>query len=76
MPSSLSNFYVNDHIIVSYSDDDNEDENPLPHAHIIPVGSIEHEFTLAPPFSRWVHTTREETNDFFGDPIYQRHTIS
>jgi hypothetical protein len=44
-------------IIVSSSDDDSEDENPLPPAHLPPDESFEPEPALDPPLPRWVHST-------------------
>jgi hypothetical protein len=48
-------------ILVSSSDDDNEDENSPPFAHLPPDKSFE----LVP---RWVHSTREAAGDLVGDP--------
>jgi hypothetical protein len=48
LSSSLPNFFISDHILVSSLDDGNEDENPPPPIHLPQVGSIEYEPTLAP----------------------------
>jgi hypothetical protein len=63
-------------ILVSSSDDENEDENPPPHAHLPPYESFELEPTPAPPLPRWVCLTREATGDLVGDPSDQRQTRS
>jgi hypothetical protein len=44
-------------ILVSSLDDDRENENPPPLAHIPPDESIEHEPTPTPPLSIWVRST-------------------
>jgi hypothetical protein len=47
-------------ILVSYSlDDDSEDENPPPPAHLSPNKSIEHEPAPIPQLHRWVCLTQE-----------------
>jgi hypothetical protein len=60
------------HILVSSSEDDSEDENPPPLAHLPPNESIEHEPALAPPLPRWVHSTQEVSGDLVSDPRDQR----
>jgi hypothetical protein len=50
-------FFISDPILVSSSDDDNEDENPYPPAYLSLVESIEDEPSLAPPLPRWICTT-------------------
>jgi hypothetical protein len=55
--SFILNFYVSAPILVSSSDDDNENENPPLPTHLPLVGSIEHEPTLA-------------IADLVGDPLY------
>jgi hypothetical protein len=59
-------------ILVSYSDDDSEDENPPPSAHLPPDESFEPEPTPVPPLPRWVRSTREATGGLVGDPLDQR----
>jgi hypothetical protein len=63
-------------ILVSYSDDGSEDENPPPLAHLPPGDSFEPEPTPVPPLPRWVHSTREATGGLVGDPSYQCRTCS
>jgi hypothetical protein len=58
-------------ILVSYLDDDSEDENPPSHALLPPDDSIEPEPTPTPPLPSWVHSTREEAGDLVGDPSDQ-----
>jgi hypothetical protein len=62
--------------LVSYSDDDNEDENPPLPAHPAPDESFEPEPALAPPLPRWVHSTWEETGDLVDDPSDKCQTCS
>jgi len=57
MSSSLPNFSVSDPIMVSFLDDNSEDENQTFPTHLLPVESIEHEPTLAPILPKWVHIT-------------------
>jgi hypothetical protein len=59
MPSSLPNFFVSDPIMVSCSNNDSDNENPPPLAHLPLLESIEDEPTPTPLLPRWVHTTRE-----------------
>jgi hypothetical protein len=59
-------------IMVSYLDDDNEDENPPSPAHLPQDDSNELEPTLAPPLPKWVCSTREAVGDVVSDPSYQR----
>jgi hypothetical protein len=63
-------------ILVSSSDDDNEDENMLPPAHLPPDESIELEPTPTPPLPKWVCSTREAVGDLVVDPSDQRQTRS
>jgi hypothetical protein len=41
-------------LVSSFSDDESEDENPPPLAHLPPDESIEHELAPTPPLPRWV----------------------
>ena len=50
-------------------DDDNEDENPPPLAHVPPIAP-------APILPRWVHSTCEAAGDLVGDPRDQGRTHS
>jgi hypothetical protein len=63
-------------ILVSSSDDDNDDKNPALPSHLPPNESFEPKPTPAPPLPRWVCSTREETGDLVGDPSVQRQTCS
>jgi hypothetical protein len=63
-------------ILVSYSNDDSEDENPPPPSHLPPDESIEPEPTPTPPLPIWVRSTREVVGDLIGDPSYQHHKNS
>jgi hypothetical protein len=63
-------------ILVSYSDDDNEDENPPLPTHLPPDESFELEPASAPPLLRWVHSIREVVGDLVGDPLDQHQTHS
>jgi hypothetical protein len=79
VPSSTyepSLMFVPSSVLVSSSDDDSEDENPLPPAHLPPNESFEPELTPAPPLPRWVRSTREAVGDLVGDPSDQRQTRS
>jgi hypothetical protein len=76
VPSSAcepSSTFVLSSVLVSSSDDDIEDENPPPPAHLPTDESFEPEPTPAPapPLPRWVCSTREVTCDLVGDPSYQ-----
>jgi hypothetical protein len=64
------------HILVSSSDDDNEDENPPLPSHLPLDESFEPEPTLVPLLSRWVCSTREATGGLVDDPSNQRRTRS
>jgi hypothetical protein len=68
-----SSMFVPSSVIVSYSDDGNEDENPPLHAHLPPDDSFEPEPAPAPapPLPRWVCSTREAVGDIIDDPSYQ-----
>jgi hypothetical protein len=57
IPSSLPNIYVSDPILVSSFEEDSEDENPLPPAHLPPIESIEQEPTPTPSLPIIVPTT-------------------
>jgi hypothetical protein len=56
-------------ILVSSSDDDNEDENPPSPTHLPPDESLEPE--PAPSLPRWVYSTREVVGDLVSDPSDQ-----
>jgi hypothetical protein len=58
-------------ILVSFSDNDSEDENPPPPAHLPPDESFEPEPTPAPPLPRWVCSTREAVGGLVSNPLYQ-----
>jgi hypothetical protein len=63
-------------IMVSSSDDVNEDENtPLP-AHLPPYESFEPELAPVPLLPRWVRSTRETAGGIVGDPSDQHRTRS
>ena len=65
--SSTSNFL--DKFPTPFSDDENEDKNPAPLAHVL----------LVPPaqlFPRWVRSTCEVAGDIVDDPRDQRRTRS
>jgi len=68
IPFSLPKFYVSDPILVSSSNDDNEDENPPMSAHLRPAEPIENELASTLMLPRWVHSTHEEADDLVGDP--------
>jgi len=57
--------------LVSYSDDESEDENPPLPAHLPPYESFELEPTLYPQLPRWICSTQEAASDLVGDPSYQ-----
>jgi hypothetical protein len=63
-------------ILVSSSDDENEHENPPPHAHLPPYESFEPELAPTPPLPRWFRSIREAAGDLVGDPSDQRWTRS
>jgi hypothetical protein len=63
-------------ILVSSSDDNIEDENPPPPAHLPPDVSIEHEPVLAPLLPRWVCSTQEAIDELASDPTDQHCTHS
>jgi hypothetical protein len=63
-------------VLVSSSNDDSEDENTPPPAHLPPDESFEPEPALTPSLPRWVCSTREAIGDLVGDPSYQRRTCS
>jgi hypothetical protein len=63
-------------ILVSSLDDENEDENPPPPAHLPPDKSFEPELALVPSLSRLVRSTREATGGLVSDPSDQRQTRS
>jgi hypothetical protein len=63
-------------LVFSFSDDDGEDENPSPPAHLPPDEYIEPEPIPTPPLPRWVHSTQEATSDLVGNPSYQHWTHS
>ena len=65
--SSSSNFL--DRLPTPVFDDDSEDENPPPPAHVSPISS-------APILPRWVRSTCEAVSDLTGDPRDQRRTRS
>jgi hypothetical protein len=59
VPSSIPNFSTNAHILVSSSNENNDNENPPMPAHLPPIGSIEQQLALASEFPRWIcHNTR------------------
>jgi hypothetical protein len=68
--------FVPSSFLVSYSDDDSEDENPSPPSHLPPNESFEPTLAPAPPLPRWVCSTREAVGDIFGDPLDQCRTRS
>ena len=51
------------------SDDDNEDENAPPRAHVTPIAPV-------PMLPRWVRSTCEAAGDLAGDPRDQHRTRS
>ena len=61
-PLSLSSIFNS---IPSSSDDDSEDENPLPPLEIV---------TFTPPLPRWVCSTRDAIGSLAGDPADRRRT--
>jgi hypothetical protein len=63
-------------ILVTSSDDDNEDENPPLPAHLPVDESIEHEPTPIPPLPRWIFSTIEVVGDLASDPIDKCHACS
>jgi hypothetical protein len=63
-------------IPVSSLDDDNEDKNPPPPAHLPLDEYIEPKPTPTPLLPRWVCSTREALGDLVGDPSYQFQTHS
>jgi hypothetical protein len=63
-------------ILVSFSYDDSEDENPPPPTHLPPTDSFEPEPAPAPLLPRWVCSIRKEVGDLVSDPSYQRQTRS
>ena len=65
--SSSSNFL--DRFPTPVSDDDSEDENPPPLAHVPPIA-------LAPMLPQWVRSTCESTGDLADDLRDQRRTCS
>jgi hypothetical protein len=68
--------FVPSFVMVSFSDDDNEDENtPLP-THLPPYESFETTPTPSPPLSIWVCSTWEATGDIVSDPSDQPRTHS
>ena len=69
VPSSSSSSSFLDRFPTPVFDDDNEDENPPPLAHVPPVA-------LAPMLPRWVRSTCETTGHLAGDPRDQRRTRS
>ena len=68
VPSSSSSNFL-DMFPTPFSDDESEDENPPPPAHVPPISS-------APMLPRWVHSTCEAAGDLAGDPRDQRQTGS
>jgi len=71
-----SSTFVSSHVLVSSSDDDNEDENPPPLAHLPPYESFEPAPTPSPPLPRWVISMRNAVGDLVDDLSYQRRTRS
>jgi hypothetical protein len=63
-------------MVSSSSYDDNEDENPPPHAHLPPDDSIEPEPTPKASLPRWAHSTQGVVGDLIGDPSDQCQTHS
>ena len=63
-------------ILVSYLDDDSEDENPPLPSDLPRDESFELEQAPVPPLPRWVRSTREAANDLVCDPSNQRRTRS
>jgi hypothetical protein len=63
-------------ILVSSLDDDSEDENPPPPAHLPLDESFESEPASPPPLPRWVRSTQEASGDLVSDPSDQRQTHS
>ena len=68
VPSSSSSNFL-DKFPTPLSNDDNEDENPPPPAHVSPIA-------LAPMLPRWVRSTCEAAGDLASDPRDQRRTLS
>jgi len=69
MPPSLP-------IMVSYSNDYTEDENPPLPTQILLDDSIKHELAPASQLPKWVHSTHVVVSDLVSDPIDQRHIFS
>ena len=67
VPSSPSNFF--DRFPTPVSDDDSEDENTPPLAHVPPI-------TPAPMLPQWVRSTCEKVGDLACDPRDQCQTCS
>jgi hypothetical protein len=63
-------------LVSSSSHDDNEDENPLPPAHLLLDESIEHEPKPTPSLLIWVRSTQEVVGDLTSDPLDQCQTCS
>ena len=69
VPSSSSSSSFLDRFPTPVSNDDSEDENPPPPAHVPPIAP-------APILPLWVHSTCEAAGDLAGDPRDQRRTRS
>ena len=69
VPSSSSSSNFLDRFPTPVSDDDSEDENTPPPAHVPPIAP-------APILPRWVHSICEAAGDLAGDPRDQRRTRS
>jgi hypothetical protein len=63
-------------ILVFSSNDDSEDENTPPPAHLPPYESFEPEPAPAPHLPRWIRSTRESIGDLVVDLSNQRQTHS
>ena len=69
VPSYSSSSSFLDKFPTPVSDDDNEDENPPPLAHVLPIAPT-------PMLPRWVRSTCEVAGDLPGEPRDQRRTRS
>jgi hypothetical protein len=75
-PANHLRTFVPSFNLVSSLDDDSEDENPPPLAHLPLDESFEPEPTPAPLLPRWVCSTQEAIGDLVGDPSDQHRTCS
>jgi hypothetical protein len=70
VPYFIPKFYYIIHILVSSSNDDNEDANPPLSAYFQLVGSVEHEPTPVPRLPIWVYRIEEVIGDINSDYLY------